>query len=125
MWGLKYGENAVIEDDWFITSELVASFITTHQRSCRKVMFSVVSVCLSHVSITNDTLDLTLQGHFPQTYIEPYCKDPPASMDLTVQEPPMALPSPAPLTCSNLFNLSTWTSLYRTRHSSVHVQSCS
>ena len=30
MWGLKYGENAVIEDDWFIMSELVASLITTH-----------------------------------------------------------------------------------------------
>ena len=49
---------------------------TTCQRNCRKVMFSVVSVCqlfcaqdeglgMSYVTITHDALDLTLQGHLP------------------------------------------------------------
>ena len=43
------------------------SFITAHQRNCGKVMFSPVSVILftagSNVTISHDTLDLTVQGH--------------------------------------------------------------
>ena len=59
------------------------------QQSCGKIMFSVVSVChsvhrgVSHVTIAQDALELTIQGppQFP------------------------ALPPPRPpRTCSNLFN---------------------
>ena len=40
------------------------SFIASRQRSCGKIMFSVVSVCPGgpHVTTTHDALDLTVQG---------------------------------------------------------------
>ena len=38
--------------------------ITAHQRSCWKVMFPYVSIS-PHVTITYDTLDLTVQGSIP------------------------------------------------------------
>ena len=43
----------------------VLSFFATRQRSCGKLMFSVVSVCSqgrSHVTITHDALDITIHG---------------------------------------------------------------
>ena len=46
--------------------------ITARQRSCGKIMFSHVSVCLillrgggTHVTITHDELDLTVQDPQP------------------------------------------------------------
>ena len=64
--------------------------INTHQGSCGKVMFSVVcfslSVCPegSHVTITHDAWDLTVQR-------PPSCSNL-FNFDLTVQEPPTLCP---------------------------------
>ena len=47
--------------------------LTVRQRSCGKIMFLVVSVCpwgVSHVTITYDALDLTVQG--PHASSAPY-----------------------------------------------------
>ena len=54
------------------------NIVTARRRSCGKVMFSVVSVCAQgggecHVTITNDALDLTVQGLPP-------CPSPPSVM---------------------------------------------
>ena len=54
--------------------------ITAHQQSCENVMFqSCLSVCSqgrgSHMTITHDALDLTVQGTLPL----------PRTLDLTVQ----------------------------------------
>ena len=53
--------------------------VTDRQRSCGKVMFLLVSVCLFmgreevlNVTITHDTLDLTLQGPSPRHQIWDY-----------------------------------------------------
>ena len=67
----------------------------THQRSCRKVMFLVVSVCLSvhrgkggpHVYITHDALDLILQSPALSPPPPPSPPDSPSP-----PPPPQALP---------------------------------
>ena len=50
------------------TSKYFLDLVTARQRSCGKVMFSVLRVCLSrggdgapHVTITHDALDLTVK----------------------------------------------------------------
>ena len=95
------------------TSKLgsVQGFLTARQRSCGKVMFSVVSVHHSvHrgslVTITHDALDLTIQGPFwsppPQhgtsLYRGPSIVDLSLSLDwdLTVQGPLNPWPDPPP-----------------------------
>ena len=58
-----------------------SSLFTSRQRSCGKVMLSVVSVCLSgHVTNTHDALNLTFHG--PQLW----------TWDFTVQGPPQYYP---------------------------------
>ena len=84
---------------------------TKGQRSCGKVMFSVVSVChsehsvewASHVNINDDALDLTTQGPPPSSgydislsppHTRPQCPgtlpspSPPHTWDLATQGPP-------------------------------------
>ena len=68
-------------------------FITALQRSCRKVMFLVMSVCPqggdSHVTITHDTLDPTVQGSPPPGHGNPLSSPPPPrTWDLTTGELP-------------------------------------
>ena len=77
------------------------SHFTAHQRSCGKVMFSVVSVHgESHVTITHDALDFTIQEPLTQP-------PPPPHRNPTIQGPPNHPPlyRETPQTCSNLFNL--------------------
>ena len=97
---------------------------TARQRSCGKVMFSVMSICLSmggpHVTITHDALDLTIyepfsvygtsNGSLPQPLLyivqEPLAPAPPG-MDKLLQFGPHRTesnphPPPSP-TCPNLF----------------------
>ena len=62
---------------------ILDGIITAHQQSCAKVMFSVLSVCQSvilstgwgsHVTSTNDALDLSIEGFphlWPQSPIPP------------------------------------------------------
>ena len=51
---------------WAVKTITSATKFNAHQQSCRKVMFSVMSVCPSvhrgsHVTITHNALDLTVQ----------------------------------------------------------------
>ena len=52
---------------------------SSHQQSCGKVLFSVVSVC-SHVTITRDALDLPVQGPLapPPPDMRPHCRGTPS-----------------------------------------------
>ena len=110
--------------------------ITARQRSCRKVMFSLVSVCLftggPHMTITHDALDLTVQGphlldirHGPpsspaldptprhQTLDPPSLAWPPLDMRCgTLWSQPLALPSACDIWWLSLETC--WTSNFKT-----------
>ena len=64
----KYYSNSSELSHVFILFQSTITLISARQRSCGKVMFSVVCVCHSicpqgsHVTITYDALDLTVQG---------------------------------------------------------------
>ena len=64
---------------------------TTRQRSCGKVMFSVMSVCWrgSHMAITHDVLDLTEQGPQPSPDMELHCTGTPLNMGPHYKDPPV------------------------------------
>ena len=89
-----------------VGSSFVLRIITTRHRSCGKVMFSVVSICLytgqkagSHVTIACDTLDFTVQGLHtlpPSPDMGPHCTGhlPPVLLqrwNLIIQGPPFTL----------------------------------
>ena len=89
--------------------------ITAHQRSCGKVIFSVVYVSLFTVC---PLWPLSMM-HWASPYM-----DPPQYMTLT---PALQAPPPVPLPCRHgqVQTCPTWTSLYRDTLLPGHVQMCS
>ena len=111
-----------------LTFTVIAStFVTSHQPSCRKVMFSVVSVCLSfcpQVGVPCGHYIIIIIYH-PLTSLHRNPPPPPHT-------PPSPEPSPIPpadITCPNLFNfnLNVQGSPLVTScgHNWRHVQTCS
>ena len=65
---VRAGRHCALKNFRDLPQGIVQLFFTAHQRSCEKVLFSLVSVCLftgeggSHVTITCDALAITVRG---------------------------------------------------------------
>ena len=74
-------------------SKCIHALVTTHQQSCGKVMYSVMSVCQSFCP---PGLGEVPCGHYPW-HIGPHYKGTPWTCDLTVKGLPGPWPQPPPL----------------------------
>ena len=105
----NYPNELVFSQDWFkkqytwlhgfkmpksILCLWLFTFFTAHLRSHGKVMLSLVSVCGSHVTITHNALDLTVQAAPPSSGLSP---NPTLGQGTSVPPPTWDLRTPAPL----------------------------